>query len=565
MKKKLILLLFGLLAIEAAIFALLWWRGFLPGQGGSPYARESIEQHDVTVLHYDRRRVYDAADTIALAKEKLSTETEMAEIKKKADVSQRKVTLVFSGMATPAEMEQILTMVKEYHVSPIFILDGMSASEDPETTRNIAASGYEIGNYGLRAETHWENTSEETLVESVAYTQVILKTITRKTPDIFLGNATIYTDEVRHAVYCTDIKQVIEPTSFLSSTSFPSFTAAMGYINTLNNGDIICVKLQGALDDIEYNQQKMDIRTIWEPQELKADDTELPETSIVTTVQYLLEALRTTQTAAVPLSRLYLDFDQEVADLFNEENKAAERSFQGVSTETEYFDYVLMIGDSLTRTLANFNYPNGLADHADICAYVSITPSQIINNVTAENIYGEQVAVWDEITSYYPDVIYIMLGANSLGVETDEHLIQTYSMLLDKLIDEFPYTEIVVEGLTPVSRKVSSEQLSLTNGRIRALNVQLAEMASEKDLYYLDIYSALCNEDGDLPVSLSREDGIHLNAEGSARWVAFLQSHAISTEFDVLEESDEPVENNQDENSAFSTEPRNLWIEEGKP
>ncbi len=564
MRKKLLLLLLGLIIFEAAIVTLVWWRGYLPGQGESPYAKQSIEQYDVTVLHYDRRRVYDAADEIASAKEKLSTETELAEIKKKADASQRKVTLVFSGMATPAEMEQILTMVKEYHAAPIFILDGMSAAEDPETTRNIALGGYEIGNYGLNAETHWENSSEEALVESVAYAQVILKTLTKQTPDIFLGNATVYTDDVLHAVYCTGIKQVIEPSSFISSTSFPSFTAAMGYMNSVNNGDIICVKLQGALDDLEYHRMEMDIRTIWEPQELEADGIELPETSIVTTVQYLLEALRTTQTATVPLSRLYLDFDQEVADLVNEENKAAEKSMRGVSTQTEYFDNVLMIGDSLTRTLANFDYPNGLADHADICAYVSITPSQIMNNVTAENIHGEQVAVWDEITSHDPRIIYTLLGANSLGVETDEHLIQTYSLLLDKIKTAFPNAEIIVEGLTPVSRKVSSDQLAMTNGRIRALNVQLAEMASEKGLHYLDIYSALCNEDGDLPVTLSREDGIHLNAEGSARWVAFLQSHAVSTEFDKPSLSEETDANYLEEQPAVSTELINTQNEEGQ-
>ena len=557
MRKKLFFLILGLLVLIGVLYALVWWRGFLPGQGESPYAKASIAQHDVTVLRYDNRRVYDAADEIAEAKEKLSAETEMAEIKKKADASQRKVTLVFSGMATPAEMEQILTMVREYEAAPVFVLDGMSAAEDPDSARNIASGGYELGNYGLKAEPHWENASEEALVESVVYTQVVLKSITRKIPDYFLGNATSYTDEVLHAVYCSGINQVIEPSSFVSSTSFPSFTAAMGYVNTLEDGDIICVKLEGALDDFEYDKLEMDIRTVWEPHEMKVEEIELPETSIVTTVEYLLEALRTTQTAVVPLSRLYLEYDPEVAELFNEENKAAEMSMQGVSTQTEYFDHVLMIGDSLTRTLANLDYPNGLADHADICAYVSITPAQIMNNVTAENIHGEQVAVWDEITSHDPRIVYVLLGSNSLGVDTDEHLIQTYNLLLDKLKTAFPNAEIIVEGLTPVSRKVSSDQLSLTNGRIRALNVRLAEMASENGLRYLDTYSALCNEDGDLPTNLCREDGIHLNAEGSARWVAFLQSNAVSTEFNV------PGEDEEEELPAFFIELLKKWDEEG--
>ena len=57
------------------------------------------------------------------------------------------------------------------------------------------------------------------------------------------------------------------------------------------------------------------------------------------------------------------------------------------------------------------------------------------------------------------------------------------------------------------------------------MNVRIAKMAKEKGLFYLDLYSGFMNENGNLPYEFAQEDGIHLNARGTGKWVEYILKH----------------------------------------
>lgn len=515
-----------LILIVAVLLILIVWKCVSVWINGKSNANST----DSTVT--TEQRTYPVKETAAEAVGRLETETNQAVLKGAANVSQRKITLVFEGMAVPAQMEQIITVLDEYNIKAIFCIDGMSAAEDVENVERIQKAGHVIGNCGFEAEPYFHECEEEEIATSIAYTQAILEGILGEKADYFTGNAIQYNDKVLHAAYCADIKYAIAPSSFINDTSFSTYKAAMGYVQTLENGEIVCVKLNDVLDEIEYEELEVDERPATDfKDDLQETEEEEPQKDIVATVQCLIEALNATQTAVVPLERLYFDWDDTLEKLFTTPEDAAQYQVpESESVDEDYFKDALFIGDSLTITLNLREYPSGLNGTSQICAYTGITPGQILNNVTTENVNGEQVNVWDEITEQKPGKIYILLGANSLGIDTNDTIITDYQRLLQALKEEYPSVPIFVMGLTPVTEGTSAERVAMTNTRILTVNALLAKMAIEESCYYIDLYTALADEEGNLPYSISQEDGIHLKENGVKQWIAYLANHVPAVE-----------------------------------
>lgn len=501
-------------------------------KGIIPFNKENkqdvVESMGLSVDFTKTEQEYDVDEEIEEALKRLEVEKRKAKINEKANVSQRKISLVFTGLAFNEQMEQILQMLSEYNVKAMFLIDSMSAAEDPDTVKAIKKAGHEIGNYGFEGERYLQDYSAEEITRSFAYAQAILEQITGDKPQKFAGNAITYTDKVLHSAYCAGLNEAVKPSSFICEGSFKNFTAAMGYVEQLEPGEIVCVKLNDTLDDIEYEELETDERPAidFEGSLEKHEEQKEEELDIVVTVEYFLESLRTTETAVVPLERLYIDWDKQLESIFSSVEDAAQ--YQVKESETvspSYLKNTLFIGDSLTQTLALAQYPNGVADLSHVCAYKSITINQILNNVTAENAYGENVDVLGEILGQSPDKIYILLGANSFSIERDESILDAYRKLLELLKEKYPSVPIFIEGLPPVSKTVSMEKVTMTKGRILNYNIKLAKLAQEQNCYYIDLYTALGDEEGNLPYFMAQKDGIHLKEAGCKKWMSYILSH----------------------------------------
>ena len=493
--------------------------------GYTDHEREDIEQD---LYEEDKTVDYKTTEFAEIAINRLSKEKELAQLKASSGVSQKKVALVFTGLAMPEQMEEIIKLLDEYEASAVFCVDGMSAAEDTETIERIKNAGYEIGNYGLEGEKYLEQYSEEEVATSIAYTQAILEGITGDKAKRFIGQATTYTNEVLHAAYCADIEEAIKPEFFINDTSFTNFSAAMGCVQKFKPGEIICVKLQGQLDEIEY-EKPIEVEVSHEDNNSflhEQGNEKKEEKDIVLTVKYLLEALRTTQMPVVSLDELDIEWDEKLEHLFaTSEDITAYEVAKCESRGKAYFENALFIGDSLSVSLKQNSYPKGFKDTSDICAQIGVTAKQIVDNMTVEDDRGNKVGLWDEIIAHSPTKIYMLLGSNSLGIQTDEELLRDYERLMDKLKSQFPSVPIFIMGLTPVTESTSAGNVALTNGRIRNLNLSLAKLASSKGFYYIDLFTALADENGNLPYGLAQEDGIHLKERGVERWVSYLATH----------------------------------------
>ena len=134
--------------------------------------------------------------------------------------------------------------------------------------------------------------------------------------------------------------------------------------------------------------------------------------------------------------------------------------------------------------------------------------------------------VMDEIRAANASKVYILLGTNSLVSYDDESLLHYYDEFLTLLESELPAgTTYYVQAIPPFSADKAAQSEEYSNERIRNLNEQIALMAYARGWHYLDLYSALADENGDQRADYSAGDGVHLNEAGYTAWREFLITH----------------------------------------
>ena len=189
--------------------------------------------------------------------------------------------------------------------------------------------------------------------------------------------------------------------------------------------------------------------------------------------------------------------------------------------DMSYFDDVLFIGDSLTQGFQV--YTSGISN-ASYAAYIGAGPRTFIEG-TVTNIDGETVKPIDEILAASPKKVYILLGTNAMETLTDEAFLEYYARFLEFLVPQLPEdTVYYIEAIPPVTQAKAADE-NFTLERIRGVNEKLALLAYQHGMHYLDLYGALCGEDGYLKVEYAADDGMHLNNEGYSAWREMLITH----------------------------------------
>ena len=103
------------------------------------------------------------------------------------------------------------------------------------------------------------------------------------------------------------------------------------------------------------------------------------------------------------------------------------------------------------------------------------------------------------------------------------NFIELYSKLIDNIREFSPGRIFIYNQL--LGFKAQDQNNSIyTNERICAFNEALSKLAAEKELFFIDTYSALCNEDGYLPEDASF-DGVHLIKDYCIQWLDYLKTH----------------------------------------
>ena len=158
--------------------------------------------------------------------------------------------------------------------------------------------------------------------------------------------------------------------------------------------------------------------------------------------------------------------------------------------DASYFADAAFVGDSLTQGLQLYD----------------ILDTNVIANrgINLESIYkADKIRVAEGYTSVFaeleriqPAKIYIQLGMNDIAWRTEKDFTRLYGELIDKVHNEFPEAELYIQSIFPVTNWYALEDNGINNEKVVTFNQHLLELCVEKGCHYLDVHSALMDENG---------------------------------------------------------------------
>ena len=135
----------------------------------------------------------------------------------------------------------------------------------------------------------------------------------------------------------------------------------------------------------------------------------------------------------------------------------------------------------------------------------------------------------DAVAAHRPPVIMITVGINGVALWDEAEFKGEYVWLIDEIRAASPETEIILQSILPIAPSYAHWGM-ITNASITAANAWILQVAEECGLHYLDTFSVLVGEDGNIRPDLVRDDGLHANDEGLKLALEYIRTHAYIPE-----------------------------------
>ena len=200
-----------------------------------------------------------------------------------------------------------------------------------------------------------------------------------------------------------------------------------------------------------------------------------------------------------------------------------------------YFDDALLIGDSLTDILSGYVRKQRQTDEDFLgAAKVLGTTSMSVKTASANKAYpngisfryrGKAVSITECIDACEAKKVFIMLGVNDIGTRSWDDVQAYYATLIDVIRENCPDTEIVLQGVLPVTSRYCGEH-KLKIDRWNSFNDILAGICAEHGAAFLDFSKLFMDGNGYLDTKLSSDKQFHLNETGEAIWIRTLRLYA---------------------------------------
>lgn len=213
------------------------------------------------------------------------------------------------------------------------------------------------------------------------------------------------------------------------------------------------------------------------------------------------------------------DDKKEDSNKNEEQDETGSVSFGEVPQD--YFDDVLFIGDSRTVGLSEYSYLDNATYYCDTGMSVYSVFDKKIAKIDHKMVTIDKALKKKEFKK-----IYIMLGVNELGTGTAKTFAAKYQEMLERIQELAPNTEIVVQAIMKLGKKLSDSDPIYNNPKIVERNAELEKLADNKKIFYLDVNEVLADQDGYLPDEHTF-DSIHLLAKYYDVWADYLMSNGI--------------------------------------
>ena len=194
------------------------------------------------------------------------------------------------------------------------------------------------------------------------------------------------------------------------------------------------------------------------------------------------------------------------------------------TVDDSYFEDAVFIGDS--RTVGMYEY-GGLEETSTFYASTGLTIYKMFDaKIVAVPGQKKKITVEEALSEKQFSKIYLMIGINEMGTGTVESFMKAYGEAVQHLQELQPDAVIYLQAIMKVTSERSAQGDYITNEGIEARNEEIAKLADDQKIFYLDVNPLICDETGGMVASYTY-DGVHLKAQYIPIWLNFLKEHAI--------------------------------------
>lgn len=443
MKKKYLSIIIGALIISISI-------------GAYTYVNYKMDPSK-GMTNVIKKNRYDASKEVNEALRSFDI-TKKSEVITNIDTQSNIVSLSFEGIKNKDTMEKVVDLLDKYNIKATFFIPGIKAAEDSSIVKMIKEGGHDIGNGTLSGNNNMENLSKEDLILDFSTTNKILKSITDKEVELLKCNSTIYNENVLASAFASGNKYVVSADHYLSYQSFKNYEQAYWYIKNLSNGTIVSIKLDGVLNDFEYNKEIEEEKPAIDKQagikENKVDKED--ERTITEIVEWVLKVIKEQEKVAVKLKEFpsikkynelnnmgiynngQLNNDKlsgTIIENMNNSNDSSSGKYEDNKNNVDKIDFKELIdkNNGMLSTIVSRFYTT---QEALSYTFRGLSNESVLDNVLASldkyNAKGTFFVTKNEIINY-PDRIEKIVGA---GHEIGNGGITVSSDLLNKTNEE---------------------------------------------------------------------------------------------------------------------------------
>ncbi len=217
------------------------------------------------------------------------------------------------------------------------------------------------------------------------------------------------------------------------------------------------------------------------------------------------------------------DADPKLDDV--EETEAPEnKTYEFTHVEEDYFDDAVFIGDSRIVGLHDYSGWNNTTYYASI----GLTVYDVFDKpIVEEN--GTKITIEQALSEHQFGKILVMIGINEMGTGTVDSFMKAYEEMVSHLRELQPDAIIFLHGIMYVKQEKSESDPIFNNPNIQERNDRIAQLADNKNIFYLDVNEVVTDETGNLNPDYTWDE-VHLLGKWYVLWTDYLKEHGIIKE-----------------------------------
>lgn len=199
-----------------------------------------------------------------------------------------------------------------------------------------------------------------------------------------------------------------------------------------------------------------------------------------------------------------------------------------------YFDGTVFVGDSIMQQIGRFKLEQaergrqmlGQARFLTLSSYTLYQGSRItpLEHKAAFRMGGERISLSKALYRMGARRAFILLGMNDQAGDRLKNDLKMYDRLIDLTLKQNPDLQLIALSVTPIMRRAQTKALNQKN--FDAFNEGLEELCQQKGVKYLDVATALKDENGFLRADYASDNRVHLSREGMEAFIETITAYA---------------------------------------